>query len=81
MKLNNLSHRQQVIIQAMRTINKLTGSDGHCEMCFLLPQYPEADLVMGHIAGTIIHVDPELKEMSNGDIRPAPEGGEWTVIR
>lgn len=81
MKLNSLSHRLQVIIQAMRTLNKLTNGDGYCEMCFLLPQYPEADLVMGHIAGTIIHVPPELKEMSNGEIRPAPEVGEWIVIR
>ena len=81
MKLNSLSHRLQVIIQAMRTLNKLTNGDGYCEMCFLLPQYPEADLVMGHLAGTIIHVDPELKKMSNGEIRPAPEVGEWTVIR
>ena len=81
MQLKNLSHRQQVMIQAMRTINRLASGDGYCEMCFLLPQYPEADLVIGNIAGNIIHVDPELKEMSNGDIRPAPEVGEWTVLR
>ena len=81
MKLNTLSQRHQVIIRAMRTLNRLSDGDGYCELCYLLPQYPEADLVMGHIAGTLIHVAPDLKNNSNGEIKPAPEVGEWTVIR
>ena len=81
MKLNSLSQRHQVIIKAMRTLNKLADGDGYCELCYLLPQYPEADLVIGHIAGTPIHVAPDLKIKSNGEIKPAPEVGEWTVIR
>ena len=81
MKLNTLSQRHQVIIKAMRTLNKLADGDGYCELCYLLPQYPEADLVIGHIAGTPIHVAPDLKIKSNGEIKPAPEVGEWTVIR
>ena len=51
-----------LFIQAKRTINKLMNGDGYCELCFLLPQYPEADLVMGHIAGISMHVPPEFRE-------------------
>jgi len=79
MSMDGIDNRSRLLVTCYRSLVRYLGHQRFAGVARLLPQFPEPDLVFGHIAGVAASVPEYLTDPTILRPKRAPVG-EWTVL-